>query len=129
MTAAILSLSLLVAAGQAAGAKDIVGVWAYAKDPRGAIPSEKIYEGSTITFTADGKYAFQLAETTIALRGTWELRSAEGHVIRVHTIYGQGRENDLTLTLRRDGRGAIAGIEVREGDGSTGARYYVPKRP
>jgi hypothetical protein len=45
----------------------------------------------------------------------------------VHTEYGKGRRNDLTLTLRRNASGAVTGMEVREGDGSSGARYYVPQ--
>jgi hypothetical protein len=105
----------------------IEGTWTYAKDPTGAIGSEAIYEGSAITFGPGGAYAFQLGQTKIALKGTWELRGAEGNVVRVHTEYGKGRRNDLTLTLRRNASGAVTGMEVREGDGSSGARYYVPQ--
>ena len=112
---------------QAAPASRIEGTWIYAKDPTGAVPSEPIYVGSTITFGPGGKYTFQLGDTIVALQGTWELRGAQGDVFRVHTEYGQGRSNDLTLTIRRDPRGAVVGMEVREGDGSTGARYYVPR--
>ena len=105
----------------------IEGTWIYAKDPTGVVPAESIYEGSTITFGPGGKYTFQLGQTSIALQGTWEVRGAEGDTVRVHTEYGQGRRNDLTLTIRRDPRGAVVGMEVREGDGTTGARYYVPR--
>jgi hypothetical protein len=105
----------------------VEGTWVYAKDPAKKVKSEKIYEGSTITFGPAGAYSFRLAETTIALKGTWEVRGADGDVVRVHTEYGQGRRNDLTLTLRRDPHGTVVGMEVREGDGSTGARYYVPQ--
>ena len=125
----ILCLGLLSSAPfiQAAQPKPIEGIWIYAKDPSGAVKSEPIYEGSTITFGPDGKYTFQLRETSVALQGTWELRGTEGDTFKVHTEYGQGRSNDLTLKLRRDRRGAVTGMEVREGDGSTGARYYVPR--
>jgi len=104
----------------------IEGTWTYATDPTGAVPAEAIYEGSSITFGVDGKYSFQLAETSIALQGTWEVRGNEGGTVQVHTEYGQGRRNDLTLKLRRDAQGTVIGMEVREGDGSTGARFYVP---
>lgn len=112
---------------QATQTNPIEGVWVYAKDPRGVVRPEAIYQGSTITFGAGGKYTFQLAETSIALQGTWEVRGAKGDVIRVHTEYGQDRSNDLALTIRRDASGKVVGMEVREGDGSTGARYYVPR--
>ena len=114
-------------AAQGAEASPIEGVWIYAKDPKGVVKPEAIYEGSTIVFGAGGKYSFQLGQTSIALQGTWELRGTKGNIIRVHTEYGQDRSNDLTLTIRRDAKGAVAGLEVREGDGSTGARYYVPR--
>ncbi|TMQ77748.1 hypothetical protein ACCUM_2695 [Candidatus Accumulibacter phosphatis] len=45
----------------------------------------------------------------------------------MRTEYGPGRRNDLTLKLRRDARGAVVGMKIREGNGSTGARYYVPR--
>lgn len=89
--------------------------------------SESIYAGSTIMFGPDGKYTFQLGQSGVALQGTWELRGVEGNTVRVHTEYGQERRNDLTIKVRRDRRGAVIGMEVREGDGSTGARYYVPR--
>jgi hypothetical protein len=116
-----------LAAAQGAQVSPIEGVWIYAKDPKGVVRSEAIYEGSTITFGAGGKYAFQLGETSIALQGTWEVRGAKGDIVRVHTEYGRDRSNDLTLTIRRDAGGKVVGLEVREGDGSTGARYYVPR--
>lgn len=116
-----------LAAAQAAQANPIEGVWVYAKDPKGVVRSEAIYEGSTITFGAGGKYAFRLAEASIALQGTWEVRGGTGNIIQVHTEYGQDRSNDLALTIRRDASGKVVGMEVREGDGSTGARYYVPR--
>ena len=103
------------------------GTWIYSQDPTGQIPVDPIYTDSTLTFGADGHYAFQLGQTRIALEGSWVLTSAEGDVLRIHTEYGQGRRNDLALTLRRGASGAAVGMEVREGDGSTGARYYVPR--
>lgn len=106
----------------------IEGTWIYAKDPTGAVRSESIYEGSTITFGPGGQYTFQLGQTSIALKGTWELRGAEGDTLRVHTEYGEERRNDLTLKVRRNPRGEVIGLEVREGDESAGARYYVPRR-
>jgi hypothetical protein len=112
---------------QAPQVTPIEGTWIYAKDPTGAVKSEPIYEGSTIMFGPDRKYSFQLGETRVALQGTWELRSVEGDTVRVHTEYGRGRSNDLTLKVRRDQRGAVIGMEVREGDESTGARFYVPR--
>lgn len=137
---AFLAVPLFVALSAAAGLADalpraiqttpanqIEGTWVYAKDPSGVVKTESIYEGSTITFGPGGKYSFQLGQTQIALQGTWEVRGAEGDTVRVHTEYGQGRENDLALTIRRDRRGVVVGLVVREGDGSTGARYYVPR--
>ena len=112
---------------QLAAARPILGTWVYAKDQTGVVPSEAVYEGSAITFGADGVYTFQLGQSTIALKGTWEVRGVDGDTVRVHTEYGKGRRNDLTLTLRRNPAGAAVGMEVREGDGSTGARYYVPR--
>ncbi|MFN7145543.1 MAG: hypothetical protein ACK4YP_17340 [Myxococcota bacterium] len=103
----------------------IAGTWRYAKDPTGAVATDPIYEGSTITFAPDGRYTFRLAQFPRPLEGTWELRGAEADTVRVHTEYGQGRRNHLTLTLRRDAGGAVTGMVVREGDGSTGARLYV----
>lgn len=105
---------------------NLEGTWIYAKDPTGAVPSEPIYEGSTLTFGPGSRYTFQLAGTRVALTGVWELRGVEGDVVRIHTEYGQDRRNDLTLALRRGADGAVIGMEVREGDGSTGARFYVP---
>jgi hypothetical protein len=119
--------STRLSATQGAAASPIEGVWIYAKDPKGVVKSEAIYEGSTITFGAGGKYSFRLADTSSALQGTWELRGSKGNVIQVHTEYGQDRSNDLALTIRRDASGKVVGLEVREGDGSTGARYYVPR--
>lgn len=112
---------------QAAPVNPIEGTWVYAKDPSGVVKTESIYEGSTITFGPGGKYSFQLGQTQIALQGTWEVRGTARDTVRVHTEYGQGRENDLTLTIRRNPRGVVVGLVVREGDGSTGARYYVPR--
>ena len=112
---------------QTAQPNPIEGIWIYAKDPSGAVKSEAIYQGSTITFGPGGKYTFQLGETSIALQGTWALSGVDGDTVKVHTEYGQGRSNDLTLKVRRDRRGTVIGMEVREGDGSTGARYYVPR--
>lgn len=120
-------LAWLAPSLQAAQVTPIEGTWIYAKDPTGAVKSEAIYEGSTITFGPEGKYTFQLGQTAVALQGTWERRGVEGNTVRVHTEYGQERRNDLTLKVRRDRRGAVIGMEVREGDGSTGARYYVPR--
>jgi len=116
-----------LSAAQSAAASPIEGVWIYAKDPKGVVKSEAIYEGSTITFGAGGKYAFQLGQTSIALQGTWELLGATGDGSSVRTEYGAGRGNALARTIRRDASGKVAGLEVREGDGSTGARYYVPR--
>jgi hypothetical protein len=104
----------------------IQGTWIYAKDPTRAIAHDKIYVGSTITFEAGGGYTFALADARIPLTGTWELRGEEGDTVRVHTEYGRERRNDLTLTLRRDRQGKVIGMEVREGDDDTGARFYVP---
>ncbi len=131
LIAATLLLASAGLAGQdnATAAKSIEGTWVYAKDPTGKVKSEPIYEGSTITFEAGGRYVFALADTPKPLTGTWELRGAEGNTIRVHTEYGQNRRNDLTLTLRRDARGGVVGFEVREGDDdSSGVRYYVPRK-
>lgn len=126
-TAAVGFLPNPVSRAQAAQMSSIEGVWVYAKDPKGLVPAEAIYEGSMITFGPGGKYVFQLGETSIALQGTWEIRSGKGDTVLVHTEYGQDRRNDLTLTIRRGARGIVVGMEVREGDGSTGARYYVPR--
>lgn len=103
------------------------GTWIYGQDPTGQIPVDPIYTDSTLTFGADGRYAFQLGQTRIALEGTWIMTSADGDLLLVHTEYGQGRHNDLALTLRRRASGATIGMEVREGDGTTAARYYVPR--
>ena len=108
-------------------AKPIERVWVYAKDPGGGVPFEAIYDGRTVTFGPDAAHAFQLGQSRIALKRTWELRGAEGDTFRVRTEYGPGRRNDLTLKLRSDARGAVVGMKIREGDGSTGARYYVPR--
>ena len=125
----LLASSGLVGQDNAAAAKAIEGTWVYAEDPTGKVKSEPIYEGSTITFEPGGRYAFALADTPKPLAGTWELRGAEGNIIRVHTEYGENRRNDLTLTVRRDARGSVAGFEVREGDvNSSGVRYYVPRK-
>lgn len=116
------------ASTQEGASKAIEGVWIYANDPSQKIKVDPVYEGSTITIEAGGRYAFALGGMPKPLQGTWELRGAEGYVFRIHTEYGQGRKNDLTLTLRRDGKGVVTGMEVREGDGSAGARYYVPQK-
>lgn len=131
MRISILALYLLVAApvvtAQDNAAKVIEGTWVYAKDPTGKVKIDPIYEGSTITFEAGGKYAFALRDLPKPLVGTWLLRQATGNTIDVHTEYGQERSNDLTLTLRRDAKGGVVGFEVFEGDG-IGIRYYVPRK-
>jgi hypothetical protein len=108
--------------------KSIEGVWIYADDPAKKIKSDPVYEGSTITIEAGGRYAFALGESAMKpLEGRWTLRGAEADVFRIHTDYGRGRTNNMTLRVKRDGKGVIVGMEVREADDDPQlARYYVP---
>lgn len=126
--AAFVLLASISIAAQSDAAKSIEGTWIYAKDPAGKIKMDPIYDGSTITFEAGGKYAFKLGDFGKPLAGTWELRDAKGDTIKVHTEYGQGRRNDLTLLLRRDAKQVVIGFEIREGEDATGARYYALKK-
>jgi hypothetical protein len=109
-------------------AKPIAGVWIYANDPTKKIKSDPVYEGSTITIEAGGRYAFALGESAMKpLEGRWTLRGAEADTFRIHTDYGRGRANDMTLRVKRDAKGVIVGMEIREADDDpTLARYYVP---
>jgi hypothetical protein len=109
-------------------AKPIEGAWIYADDPANKIKSDPVYKGSTITIEAGGRYAFALGESTMKpLEGKWTLRGADADTFRIHTEYGRGRTNDMTLRVRRDAKGVIVGMEIREADDDpTLARYYVP---
>jgi len=102
------------------------GTWTYAADPRGgeAAQTQKIYEGSTITFGADGAYAFKLGATPTPLAGTYTVVSwgADGGV--VNTDYGQGRTNQLHLALHQDG-GKVVGFVIRETEQKVNPRYYA----
>ena len=108
--------------------KSIEGVWIYANDPAKKIKFDPVYEGSTITIEAGGRYAFALGASAMKpLEGRWTLRGAEADTFRLHTDYGRGRTVDSTLRVKRDGKGVIVGMEVREADDDpTLARYYVP---
>jgi hypothetical protein len=108
--------------------KAIEGVWIYADDPAKKIKSDPVYEGSTITIEAGGRYVFALGASAMKpLEGRWILRGAEADLFRIHTDYGRGRTNNMTLRVKRDGKGVIVGMEVREADDDPQlARYYVP---
>jgi hypothetical protein len=60
------------------------GTWIYAKDPMGVVPTESIYDGSTITFGPGGKYSFQLArrESRYKARGRCVPRATPSACIR-----------------------------------------------
>ena len=102
------------------------GTWTYAADPRGgeAAQTQQIYNGSTLTFGSDGSYAFKLGATPKPLAGTYTVASwsKEGGVL--HTDYGQGRTNQLHLSLHRDGE-KVVGFIVRETDQKVNPRYYA----
>ena len=88
-------------------AKSIEGVWIYANDPTKKIESDPVYEGSTITIEAGGRYAFALGASAMKpLEGRWTLRGAEADTFRLHTDYGRGRtvEFDAEGEARRKGR-------------------------
>lgn len=108
--------------------KPIEGVWIYANDPAKKIRFDPVYEGSTITIEAGGRYAFALGASAMKpLEGRWTLRGAEADMFRIHADYGRGRTVDTTLRVKRDAKGVIVGMEVREADDDPElARYYVP---
>lgn len=119
-----------IAQSGADAAKPIEGVWIYANDPAKKIAFDPVYEGSTITIEPGGRYVFAIGESAMRpLQGRWTLRRAEADTFRIHTDFGQGRTVDSTLRVRRDAKGAIVGMEIREADDDPKlARYYVPKK-
>ena len=108
--------------------KPIEGVWIYANDPSKKITFDPVYEGSTITIEAGGRYVFALGESSMKpLEGRWTLRGAQADTFHIHTDFGQRRTVDSTLSVKRDATGAIVGMEVRPADDDQKlARYYVP---
>ena len=121
------SVQALAQSGPDTG-KPIEGVWIYADDPAKKIKSDPVYEGSTITIEAGGRYVFALGASAMKpLEGRWTLRGAEADTFRIHTEYGRGRTNEMTLRVKRDEKGVIVGLEIREADDDPAlARYYVP---
>ena len=127
---ALLLLASFQAFAQSGGdsGKAIEGVWIYANDPAKKITFDPIYEGSTITIEAGGRYSFALGASAMKpLEGRWTLRRAQADTFQIHTDYGQGRTVDSTLRVKRDAKGTIVGMEVRPADDDPKlARFYVP---
>lgn len=110
---------------QQASISDFHGTWIYAQDPEGVATFDGLFEGATITLSADGSYAFALGGggSMGPMKGSWTQDKLEGDSLTYTVDYGEGRvAAGMVLKLRRQG-GEIVGVEHHED--TEAPQYYT----